>query len=68
MSTKVDFNSDDFVEYMKSVKIACDNLSKAVAKYMYKNRYKILKELIEENNKIMGGDCEFRRVKTNLKN
>ena len=47
MSVKVDFNTN--------VKIACDNFSKAVVKNIYKNRYKIFKELIEENNKIMGG-------------
>ena len=55
MSVKVDFNTDDIFVYMKNVKIACDNFTKAMAKYMYKNRYKILKELVEENNKIMGG-------------
>ena len=55
MSIKVDFNTDDIFEYMKNVKVACDNFTRAVARYMYKNRFKILKELIEENNKIMGG-------------
>ncbi len=55
MRVKVDFNTDDIFEYMKNVRIACDNFTKAVAKYMYKNRYKILKELVEENNKRMGG-------------
>ena len=59
MSIKINFNTDDIFEYMKNVKIACDNFSKAMAKYMYKNRYKILKELIEEHNKRMGGgDCK----------
>ena len=53
-------NNDDFVEYMNNVKNACDNFSKAMVKYMYKNRYKILKELIEENNKLMGGDCRTK--------
>ena len=55
MSVKIDFDTDDIFEYMKNVKKACDNFSKAVVKYMYKNRYKIFKELIEENNKIMEG-------------
>lgn len=55
MNIKVKFNTDDFIENMKNVKIACDNFTRAVAKYIYKNRFKILKELIEENNKIMGG-------------
>lgn len=55
MSVKVDFNTDDIFEYMRNVKVACDNFTRAVAKYIYKNRFKILKELIEENNKLMGG-------------
>ena len=56
MNIKVKFNTDDFFKYMKNVKIACDNFEKSMAKYIAKNKYKILKELIEENNKIMGGD------------
>ncbi len=58
MSIKVDFNADDFVEYMKNAEIACDNLEKTIAKYITKNKYKILKELVEEHNKLMGGDCK----------
>lgn len=57
MSTKIDFNTDDFFKYMKNVKIACDNFKKAMAK----NKYKILKELIEENNRIMRGDCKDKK-------
>ena len=53
---------------MKKIKIACDNLEIAIAKYIAKNRYQIFKELIEENNKLMGGDCRGKRMKTNLKN
>lgn len=68
MKEKVNFNTDNFFEYMKNINIACDNFSKAVAKYMYENRYKILKELIEESNKIMRGDYRDKRMKTNLKN
>lgn len=56
MSVKVNFNTDNIFEYMKNVRIACDNLEKAIAKYIAKNKYKILKELIKENNKIMGGE------------
>jgi hypothetical protein len=48
MNIKVKFNTDDFIENMKNVNIACNNLAKAMAKYMAKNKYKILKELIEE--------------------
>jgi hypothetical protein len=55
MSVKVDFDADYLVEDMNKVKIACDNFAKAMAKYVAKNKYKILKELIEENNKIMKG-------------
>ena len=55
MSVKIDFNTDDIFEYMENVKIACDNFAKAVAEYVTKNKYEIFKELIKENNKIMGG-------------
>lgn len=34
MSVEVNFNTDDFVKYMKNVKIACDNFTKAMAKYI----------------------------------
>jgi hypothetical protein len=61
MNIKVKFNTDDFFKYMKNVKIACDNFEKAMAKYMAKNKYKILKELIEENNRIMRGDCKGKK-------
>jgi len=54
MSIKFDFNTDDIFEYMKNVKIACDNFTKTVAECMYKNRFKILKELIDENNRRLG--------------
>lgn len=47
----------EYLKIMKNVKIACDNFEKAMAKYIAKNKYKILKELVEEHNKIMGGDC-----------
>lgn len=54
MSIKIDFNTDDFFKYMKNVKIACDNLERAIAKYIAKNKHKIIKELIEEHNKLIG--------------
>ena len=53
MSVKVDFNTDDIFEYIKNVKTACDNFTKAVAKYTYKNRYKILIESYFQLNKIV---------------
>lgn len=53
MSIKVDFNADYLVEDMKKVKIACDNFAKAMAEYVAKNKYKILKELVEENNRLL---------------
>ena len=62
MSIQVDFNTDDIFEYMKNVKIACDNFEKAMAKYIAKNKYKILKELVEEHNKIMGGDYKNKGI------
>jgi len=46
---------------MNNVKNACDNCFKEIVKYMYKNRFKILKELIEENNRIMRGDCKGKK-------
>jgi len=55
MIKKVNFNTDNIFEYMKNVLIAFDNFREAMAKYMAKNKYKILKELFEEHNKIMGG-------------
>lgn len=53
----IEFNIDckEFIQRMKNVKIACDNLEKAIAKYVAKNKHQIFRELIEENNKRMGG-------------
>lgn len=53
MSIKVDFDAGYFVEYMKKVNIACNNFAKAMAEYVAKNKYKILKELVEENNRLL---------------
>lgn len=53
MGIKVDFNADYLIEDMKKVKIACDNFAKSMGEYIAKNKYKILKELIEQNNKLM---------------
>ena len=56
MSVKVNFNTDEFIERMKKFKKACDKLDKAIAKYVVKHKYEIIKILFEENNKRMGGN------------
>jgi len=53
MSIEIKINADEFIKYMKNVKIACDNLEKALAEYYTKNWHKIIKEMIKEHNKRM---------------
>ena len=55
MSIEFNIDCEEFIQRMKNVKIACDDLGKVIAKYIAKNKYQIFRELIEENNKIMGG-------------
>jgi len=45
----------EYIKQLRKAKVAFDNFNKVMAKYMAKNKYKILKELFEEHNKIMKG-------------